>query len=105
MAFYEIVEGWTAPVDITLLSKGIAPTGTMVGMSAELLIQDTDGNAIPTTGDVTIPNTSFWVVRYTPDATDLIEGTYRMRVKVSDGTAISFFPNGYWDILKVRTAV
>src|SRR5690349_20992095 len=103
MAAYDIVVGWTAPVDITLLSKGQAPTGTMAGMTAELVLQDRDGVAINTTGDMSIPDTDVWIVRYTPDPTDLVEGEYRMRVKVTDGTGhVSYFPNGHWDLLKVH---
>lgn len=102
MATYEIVEGWTAPVDITLLSKRAAPEGTMAGMTAELILQDRDGVVIDTAGDMTIPDVNEWVVRYTPDSDDLVEGEYRMRIKVTDsGGRVSYFPNGHWDTLKV----
>jgi hypothetical protein len=100
---YEVVIGWTAPIDIVLLSKGQTPSGTMVGMTAALILQDQTGTILPTTSDVTIPDTSQWIVRYTPDSADLIEGTYRGRVRVTDGSGgIAFFPSGEPDTWIVR---
>lgn len=100
---YGIVQGWTAPMDFNLLSKGASPSGDMVGMSAALILRNAE-RTLDTSGDVTIPDTSLWTVRYTPDATDLVPGIFKMRIKVTDsGGAISYFPSDEWDIMEVRS--
>jgi len=103
MATYELVQGWTAVIDIDLLSRGESPSGDLTGMSAQLILTDLQGTAIDTTGDVSIPNTQAWTVRYAPDSTDLVPGTYRMRVKLTDnGGLVSYFPSGQPDRLVVH---
>lgn len=100
---YELVEGWTASIDIRLLAMGATPSGTMGGMSAALVLKDELGNTIDTTGDVSIVDAAGWVVRYSPDPADLQPGTYQMRVKVTDsGGKVSYFPSGEPDFLRVR---
>lgn len=99
---YDIVAGWTAPLDIHLLADDETPSGTMTGMTAELILRDRHNREIDTEGDVTIPDTDEWTVRYTPGEDDLIPGEYRMRIKVTDnGGDVAYFPNGEWDTLKV----
>jgi hypothetical protein len=100
---YEIVAGWTAPIDIELLTRGAAPTGTMAGMTVRLLLMSKTGDEIDTVGDVTIEDTDVWVVRYAPDPSDLHPGVYRMRIKVTDsGGKVVYFPSGDPDVLVVR---
>ena len=101
---YDVVAGWTAPIDIDLLSRGASPSGTMVGMTAALILRDpASGVTLDTTGDVTIPDTATWTVRYSPDAADLIPGVYRGRVKITDsGGLIAYFPSDEWDVWIIR---
>lgn len=101
---YELVAGWTSPIDIDLLTKGQTPVGTMSGMTAALVLMDGRGVTIDTSGDVTIADATNWIVRYSPDATDLIPGIYRGRVKITDaGGAVAYFPSGEWDTWIVRS--
>lgn len=103
MATYEITEGWTGPLDIDLLSQGDTPSGTMSGMSVTLVLKDVQGVAVDTSGDLAIQDSSEWIVRWSPDAADLTPGTYRLRVKVTDGSSkVSYFPSGLPDTLIVR---
>ncbi len=103
MATYEITAGWTAALDIRLLNRGATPAGTMAGMTAELLLKDAAGNTIPTSGDVSIPDSGTWSVRYSPDPSDLTPGAYRMRVKVTDsGGKVAYWPSGTPDVLVVK---
>jgi len=100
---YEITAGWTAPIDIDLLTKGALPSGTMSGMTAAIVLKDRSGNTIDTSGDVTIADSTNWVVRYTPDATDLVPGVYLGRVKVTDSSSqVAYFPSGEADVWIVR---
>jgi|SRR6185295_8921543 len=99
---YEITAGWTGPLEIRLLSNNKTPAGTMAGMTAALILKDKDGNAIDTSGDVSISDSDNWIVRYSPDPLDLTEGLYRMRVKVTDsGGKVVYFPSGQWDQLSI----
>lgn len=101
---YELVAGWTSPIDIDLLTKGATPSGTMSGMTAALLLQDGKGNSIDTSGDVTIADATNWIVRYSPDAADLVPGVYHGRIKVTDaGGAVAYFPSGEWDRWIIRS--
>ena len=104
MATYEIVAGWTGLIDINLLSQGAVPAGTMSGMTAALVLRDLAGNLLDTTGDVTVSDSTNWVVRYSPDATDLVPGVYHGRVKVTDsGGLVVYFPSGDFDTWIVRS--
>ncbi len=101
---YEVVAGWTAPIDVDLLAKGETPSGTMAGMTVALVLRDHKGDTLDTSGDVSIEDSDGWIVRYTPDATDLVPGVYNGRFKVTDGSGgIAYFPSGEWDRWIVRT--
>lgn len=103
MTVYQVVAGWTAAIDIDLLSAGATPSGIMSAMTAQLILRDLDGNTLNTTGDVTIPDINVWSVRYTPDAADLVPGVYRGRVKITDGSGgVAYFPSGDPDIWEVK---
>src|SRR5262245_45746928 len=95
---YEIVIGWTAPIDIYLLDDYHVPAGVLDG-TVELWMADIDGNAIDFAGDVSIQNAAQWLVRVEPDAADFATaGNYRSRFKVTDTSGkVGFFPNGAWD--------
>lgn len=100
---YELVEGWTSPIDITLLTRGEKPPNTMAGMTVEILLEDREGNALETTGDLSIQDTDNWIVRFTPDEADLIPGNYYGRIKVTDEFGgNSYFPSGDPDIWVVK---
>lgn len=100
---YEVVEGWTSPIDITLLTRGEKPPNTMAGMTVDIVLEDRDGNTIETAGDVSIQDTDNWIVRVTFDAADLIPGNYYGRIKVIDAFGgVSYFPSGEPDIWVVK---
>lgn len=100
---FECVEGWTGDLDFYLRADGTTPSGTMSGMTVELILKDADGNQLETTGDVAVLSASAWTVRYSPDAADLPAGSYRARFKVTDSNGkVVFFPNKAWDDWKIR---
>lgn len=104
MTTYEVVAGWSGPIDINLLAKGATPSGTMAGMTAELVLRDAAGTAIVTAGDVTISDSTNWVVTYTPDATDLTPGVYKGRIKITDASdGVVYFPSAEPDTWIVRS--
>lgn len=100
---YDIVVGWTSPIDIDLKDNGDTPEGTLGGDVA-LILKDSSGNQLDLTGNVTIQDSSLWRVRLTPDASDFaVEGIYRGRIKVTDANGrIAYFPNGIPDTWIVR---
>lgn len=101
---YEVVAGWTAAIDIDLLTKGATPSGTMSGMTVSLVLKDKFGVPINTAGDVSIQDSSNWIVRYVPDPTDLIVGTFFGRIKVTDAAGgIAYFPSSDPDIWIIRS--
>ncbi len=100
---YEMVVGWTGPINIRLLSQGDTPAGSLSGMTIALVLRDHLGNTLDTSGDVAITDTSAWLVRYTPDPDDMVPGVYNGRFKVTDDSgAIVYFPSGEWDRWIVR---
>jgi hypothetical protein len=100
----ELVEGWTDPLVFNLLKAGTTPSGTMVGMTCSLVLRDNRGNLVNTSGDVAITDSTNWVVTYSPDATDLVEGAYRGRFAVTDGSgATAYFPSAAWDVWLIRS--
>ncbi len=101
---FDIVAGWTNPLVFSLLSQGATPSGTMASMTVELILRDTRGNTIDTTGDVTVSDSAAWEVTYTPDAADLVPGVYHARFKVTDAPdKIAYFPSAEPDIWHVRS--
>lgn len=105
METHDLVEGWTAPIDVYLLAGGAVPTGSMSGMSVELVLANRHGQIIQTAGDVSIQDTDNWVVRYTPSPGDLVASPYAYygRFKVTDQVGgISYYPSGEPDEWKIR---
>ena len=103
-SLFELVEGWTDPIVVNLLKAGDTPSGTMAGMSVELVLMDNRGTALTTSGDVAITDSVNWQVTYSPDAGDLIEGAYRGRFKVTDGSGkVAYFPSAGWDAWLIRS--
>ena len=75
----------------------------MAGMSAELILKTADGTTLATTGDISIVDETNWRVRYSPDAADLVAGSYRGRFKVTDVDGkVVYFPSKVWDQWIVR---
>lgn len=105
MAHYKFVAGWTAPILISLLSKGVVPTGTLAGTVSIIMRSYTDGHTITLTGAVTISDATNWIVQYVPASNDLVAGKYRVRVKVRDAlNRDGYFPNEEDDIWTVSAA-
>ena len=104
MSLYQVVAGWTSPIDIELLARGDTPSGAMTGMTATLILSEArTGAAVTLTGTVSIPDTSLWSVRFSPATGDLVAGRYNGRVKVTDSASkIAYFPSGEPDIWEVR---
>lgn len=102
----DIVEGWTAAIELRLLSEG-APEN-LTGMSVALVLRDVIGNrAIYTTSAGAEATCSTGgLVAYTPGSTHLVStaGPYQARVRVTDGAGkVVFFPNGAADTWTVHS--
>jgi hypothetical protein len=105
MAVFELVEGWTGPLDFVLKADGVVVD--LTGMTVDLLLTGKDGSAIDTTADVTVPTPASGLVRYSPDAADVLlsKTPLKARWKVTDGAGkVVFFPNGMPDIWQVYKA-
>lgn len=95
---YNVVVGWTSPIDIDLKDDGATPSGTLGG-TVTLILKDASGNSVDFTGNVTIQDATNWRVRVSPDSGDFsTAGVYRGRIKVTDGSGkVAYFPNSFWD--------
>lgn len=98
------VEGATAPRDFELLDDDEVPSGTMAGMTVELLLWLADGSGTPvsSTWSVSIVSAADWIVRVAFTST-LLRGDKLWRFKVTDGDAVEYFPNdgpGLWRVHK-----
>lgn len=101
MATYEIPFGWTAPVVISLLSKGKTPTGTMDGFAVEFLLWDRAGHPVDSPGGLSVTDSANWEVTLTPGA--LAEGIYHGRISLTDiNNEVAFMPSGDPDVWVVR---
>jgi len=102
---FELVAGWTAPVDAFLLQDGETPSTSLSGSTIALVLRKTeDGSLLDTSGDVAIQDADAWRVRYSPDASDLVPGKYKGRFKVTDsGGKIGYYPSAEWDTWIVRS--
>ncbi len=109
MTTIEAVAAQTAPIYLLLLNDGAVPTNpdgtalTMSGMSCVFVVHDFQGVAQTIAGSMTVDDSTLWRVKYSPNAADLKTGTWKSRVKVTDGSGkIAYFPSGDWDQLIVR---
>jgi uncharacterized phiE125 gp8 family phage protein len=105
MAELQLVEGWTGPIDETLKSNGVAVD--LTGMTVELILQKATGAPVDTTGDVTVVTPASGLVRYSPDAADLVaaETPHVARWKVTDGGGkVVFFPHEAGEVWLVQSA-
>lgn len=98
-----LVEGWTGPLDFTLLADGAAIDGT--GMTVALALRDRNGGLVDVTGKVAWIDAATGTVRYSPAADDLKahRSPYNARFRVTDGSGKDvFFPNTGADEWTVR---
>lgn len=94
---HHLVAGQTSPYDIDLKDDGAVPSGVLGG-TIELILETLDGTKLTLTGTVSIQDAANWRIRYSPASTDLIEGIYNGRIKVTDsGGKIAYFPNSNHD--------
>jgi len=97
----EYTEGWTSPISYTLYHvnpvTGVASTFDASGMTPAIVITDSDGNPVDTTGDVSWDDATVSKIKYTPDAADFDsdKSPYHVKWKVTDlSSAIAFYPQG-----------
>lgn len=97
-----IVEGWTGNLDFQLLADGVAYD--LSGFTVTLSLFDTGAKAVNTTSDVSVIDATGGKVRYTPDSADLTSrmSPYAARFKVTNGSAVVFFPSGQAGVWTVR---
>jgi len=103
-----LVEGETAPIDVTLYdgegAARVAIVGT--GLTVSLVLRDRQGGVVPVAGKVNWLVAASGTVRYEPAAEDLkaANSPYAARFKVTDTNSDdAFYPNGEADVWKVRT--
>lgn len=98
----DLVEGWTEPVDATLIADGSPFNGT--GVTASLLLRDRLGAEVDVTGKVAWISAAAGTIRYSPAVDDLKESgsPYSARWKVTAGGKDAYFPNKEADVWTVR---
>lgn len=97
-----LVEGWTEPIDATLIADGTAFDGT--GISVSLVLRDREGACVDVTSKVAWISAAAGTVRFSPDVDDLkASGSpYAARWKVTASSKDAYFPNGTADVWTVR---
>ena len=97
-----VVEGWTADLDFVLAQNGV-PTN-LTGATVELLLYDRGGVEITESGGLAVQDADNGVVRYSPDAGDLLVANSPLyaRVKVTNGGKDSFYPSANSDVWTVQ---
>ena len=103
MAELKLVEGHTGVIDEILKANGAAVN--LTGMTVELVLQTADGAFVDTATDVTVETPAEGVVRYTPDAADLLatDTPHVARWKVTDGNGhVVFFPSEAGEVWEVQ---
>ncbi len=97
----DLTEGWTGPLDFILLIDGVA--ANLTGATVELVLYDSLGTLVTTSGDVTVVTAATGHVRYTPDSTDLSSSLspYKAKFKVTLSGEVTFFPKGAADVWTV----
>jgi len=102
-----LVEGETAPVDVTLYdgegAARLAIVGT--GLTVSLVLRDRQGGVVPIAGKVNWLVAASGTVRYEPAAEDLkaAQSPYEARFSVTDSNSdVAFYPNANADVWKVR---
>jgi uncharacterized phiE125 gp8 family phage protein len=101
----KLVEGHTGVIDEVLKSNGEAVN--LTGMTVELMLQTALGALVDTAGNVTVPTPLAGVVRYAPDAADLLatQTPHVARWKVTDGNGhVVFFPSDAGEVWEVQPA-
>lgn len=102
-----LVEGETAPVDVTLYDgEGACRTAVVgTGLTVTMILRDRVGAIIQVSGNVDWLNALVGTVRYSPAAEDLKaeRSPYKARFKVTDSNNDdAFYPNGEADVWTVR---
>jgi uncharacterized phiE125 gp8 family phage protein len=99
----KLVEGYTGLIDETLKSNGVVID--LTGMTVALILQKADGSPVDTTANVTVPDAVNGLVRYSPDAGDLLalETPHVARWQVTDGIGkIVFVPSDAGEVWEVQ---
>lgn len=89
----DLVEGWTAPVPLTLEADGAALD--LTGLTVTAQVYDKDGTAVDASGDVAVTGAAAGEIEWTPDASDLSAdlSPYELRFKLSGSDGDAFNPN------------
>ena len=98
-----IVEGWSAPLDFTLLNDGVAQNLTSMTLTG--VAYNRVGVAVDLSSDVTVLSATAGTVRLTPDTGDFVQSgsPYDLRFKIVDSsTQSAFFPSDESIALIVR---
>ena len=96
----DLVEGWTEPIEYTILADGAAVD--LTGKTVNLLLYDCDQNLLEPAGELTITDAPTGKVAFTPAAGDLVaaKSPYYVRFHVvEDGF---FAPNARAEEWHVR---
>lgn len=108
MSTYNLVEGWTDPVDCTLkAADGPASPPValnLTGLTVALLAYDKNDAPLTLTGTAVIQSASTGQVRFSPAATDLKaeNSPLKIRWRITDGGKIRYVPNVEPDTWIVR---
>ena len=100
----EIVEGWTGALPFTLDADG-APID-LTGLTVQIVLRDCHGTLLlDSSSGVAVTSNTGGAVTYTAHSTGTFVRTktpYLVRFRVTDGSAIVYFPNSEEDLIRVH---
>lgn len=95
MTIYNLVEGWTDPIDCIIKADGVALS--LTGITVAIVASDKNGSSVTMPGTVSVTDAAAGKVRYAPSAaTDLLNSRSPMNIRwrLTDGSGkIRFVPN------------
>ncbi len=104
---FQVVEGWTGPLDFALekIKDGVASAVPLAGCTVAIVARNAKGTVTLAGAVSVVDPPSAGIVRFTPTATDLkvADSPLFIRFQVTDvESKIVYFPNGnpfQWTIL------
>lgn len=104
MTIYNLVEGWTDPIDCILEADGVALN--LTGYTVTMVACDKSNTALTVAGTVTVVSAATGQVRYTPTSSDVLllnaNSKVYVRWKITAAGKSRYIPNGEPDQWIVR---
>jgi len=99
----ELVEGWSADVDLHLVDEAAGSAYNLTGATVTLVIKNKNGTALTGTNSIPSPATQ-GIVRWTPTPAEILASVspLYLHVKVTVSAKDTYVPQGLAHVINVR---